>query len=345
MTTPTLSEAADIVGFVGAKESYIDWAVSDKQRDAFRLAANTLRALADAQSDAEKGYKSWFFENIRAAEGVHVNSDGSTMMRSELIDQAYLAGHAQGYAAGIAASPSDVSEHLQEMWRKSVCFLRDQLEAKKRALAAQEAKCKELEAELATLQGAKIYQSRMHTPEQNGNCFATCLTFLLNMGGYDDMPQWDKELEWADYYMAYQEWLAKRGLTSCRMEGHPNIDGYYIASGPSPRGTIRHSVIYKNGALFHDPHPSNEGIASVEFVEILVDVGWSQSFYEAALATAKADALELAKEVRRCHALAQDADDRICEGDVAGFALFGDACHEMIDDRPDTVITAMERYK
>jgi hypothetical protein len=64
-----------------------------------------------------------------------------------------------------------------------------------------------------------------------------------------------------------------------------------------------------------------------------------------ALATAKADALELANEVRRCHALAQDADDRICEGDVAGFALFGDACHEMIDDRPDTVTAAMGRYK
>ena len=45
-------EAAEIVGYVADKNSYTDWAVSDKQREAFKLAARVLRSVASANADA-----------------------------------------------------------------------------------------------------------------------------------------------------------------------------------------------------------------------------------------------------------------------------------------------------
>jgi len=43
-------------------------------------------------------------------------------------------------------------------------------------------------------------------------------------------------------------------------------DTYYLAIGNSPRG-IRHVCIYQNGVLAHDPHPSRDGLVTVERFE------------------------------------------------------------------------------
>lgn len=45
-----------------------------------------------------------------------------------------------------------------------------------------------------------------------------------------------------------------------------NPDMPYLAYGFSSRG-VGHVVIYKNGKLFHDPHPSNEGLTSLDAPE------------------------------------------------------------------------------
>lgn len=42
-------------------------------------------------------------------------------------------------------------------------------------------------------------------------------------------------------------------------------DKLYMVSGPSSRG-VSHVVIYKDGELFHDVHPSREGVLSVNEV-------------------------------------------------------------------------------
>ncbi len=43
-------------------------------------------------------------------------------------------------------------------------------------------------------------------------------------------------------------------------------DTYYLAIGNSPRG-IRHVCVYQNGVLVHDPHPSRDGLATVDRFE------------------------------------------------------------------------------
>lgn len=63
-------------------------------------------------------------------------------------------------------------------------------------------------------------------------------------------------------------WLASQGyrLTFIKdidkwLEENPNE--YYLAYGTSARD-IGHVVIYQNGSMVHDPHPSNEGLVTLD---------------------------------------------------------------------------------
>ena len=50
--------------------------------------------------------------------------------------------------------------------------------------------------------------------------------------------------------------------------GLPYVLSGDIASGPGPRG-LQHSVIYSNGTLVHDPHPSGEGLKEIRSLILL----------------------------------------------------------------------------
>lgn len=45
-------------------------------------------------------------------------------------------------------------------------------------------------------------------------------------------------------------------------------DRYYMVTGPSVRG-VNHIVIYQNGKMVFDPHPTREGIVREDYFEIL----------------------------------------------------------------------------
>lgn len=65
------------------------------------------------------------------------------------------------------------------------------------------------------------------------------------------------------------DWLEERGLTIWREPGHYLFEGFYLASGQSDRG-VSHMVVYRNGELAHDPHPSRSGVKSVDWSRMLV---------------------------------------------------------------------------
>lgn len=89
---------------------------------------------------------------------------------------------------------------------------------------------------------------------------AAALASLLAMP-LEDVPEFE-EMARDKWQIALWNWLNARGysLFVCYPEDAPQ--GYVIANGMSPRG-LSHSVIYKNGKLVHDPHPSRAGIESV----------------------------------------------------------------------------------
>lgn len=100
-----------------------------------------------------------------------------------------------------------------------------------------------------------------------GNCtesalasiFAVPLASVPSMAGLKAMDFWD----------AFDAFVNSRGFWVYRRDGNCIPEGLYLASGPSSRG-CSHMVVMENGKLRHDPHPSREGIQSVEHVWMLV---------------------------------------------------------------------------
>jgi hypothetical protein len=115
-----------------------------------------------------------------------------------------------------------------------------------------------------------IKQTKLHDSENSvhGNCMAAALASLLDLS-LSDVPAFE-EMNDEEWFLAFWHWLNDRGYemetsnSSDPIEPSETIDGYYIANGPSPRG-VYHSVIYKDGGLAHDPHPSNAGLTSVAY--------------------------------------------------------------------------------
>lgn len=101
-----------------------------------------------------------------------------------------------------------------------------------------------------------------------GNCVQASLASILNLP-LSDVPHFleiaNTPQEWE---FAFEDWLAERGIGFVRREGEYIWDGYYLASGPSPRG-VSHMVVYHDGNLVHDPHPSRAGINAVSRIYVL----------------------------------------------------------------------------
>lgn len=114
-----------------------------------------------------------------------------------------------------------------------------------------------------------VTQSKLYQEDapMRGNCRAACVASLLEIPLWmvppiEDMRGDLQEERWND-------WLDRMfGLEFVRNHGDgvPPAE-FYIACGPSPRGvgSIYHSVVYSNGQLVHDPHPSGAGVQRVEW--------------------------------------------------------------------------------
>ena len=110
------------------------------------------------------------------------------------------------------------------------------------------------------------------TTVPGGNCFAACVAAILEIP-IDHVPNFCADGT-EDWMAKGNEWFGRRGLCMFDFEGsRPGgpladcnglVDGMYlIASGKSPRGDWKHSVVARyclgDGAhclaLVHDPHP------------------------------------------------------------------------------------------
>lgn len=116
-----------------------------------------------------------------------------------------------------------------------------------------------------------VKQSKLYSPEGNhsGNCFAACMASLLDLPLWM-VPPFEEMFGRADFGVQKHAtlWLDRVfGLQLVRSNQHEpdRLPEFYIACGPSPRGVF-HSVIFSKGAMVHDPHFSDAGISSVEWV-------------------------------------------------------------------------------
>lgn len=107
-----------------------------------------------------------------------------------------------------------------------------------------------------------------------GNCYAACLASILEIG-IGDVPNFCAQS--GNWVARAEEWL--RTKHDCTLLGfRPKGEGdfycipamYHIIAGKSPRRGLYHAVVGFQGKIIHDPHPSREGLVTVEEFEFLI---------------------------------------------------------------------------
>lgn len=141
-----------------------------------------------------------------------------------------------------------------------------------------------------------------------GNCYAACIASILEKT-IDEIPNVETlfHIEGSYWAIVMHTYLSSIGWEICADDMfkrfHPNDptvtpsgfsfrgltdvpkgdkrefipsyyeykDRYYLVSGKSSRG-ISHMCIYQNGKLIHDPHPTREGLLTLEYFEELYKI-------------------------------------------------------------------------
>lgn len=96
-------------------------------------------------------------------------------------------------------------------------------------------------------------------PGVPGNCLQAAVASLLDLD-LDDIPHFITHDDWLQYLVDWGRW---RGYLVVARP--PATVAAGIAYGPSPRG-VQHAVVWLDGAIAWDPHPSRDGLLSVNGV-------------------------------------------------------------------------------
>lgn len=116
-------------------------------------------------------------------------------------------------------------------------------------------------------------------PARKGNCVAACIATLLDLpltrvphfiefgiayGDSDDVAEVSHGNNWWAMLLGF---LAGKGWWVVELDkvADADPDEFVLVAGMSPRGVV-HQVIYRAGRLWHDPHPSRDGVLDVREV-------------------------------------------------------------------------------
>ncbi len=123
------------------------------------------------------------------------------------------------------------------------------------------------------------------SPQEGGDCWATAVASYAGLGTHSRnelqrrivlsdlaLKRHGKDpQEGSNWWNVTLRFLWAHGLRSIGVADSTKLDpiAVYIASGPGPRG-LEHSVlVFGDGTLYSDPHPSGEGL-----IEITEWIGW-----------------------------------------------------------------------
>ena len=130
----------------------------------------------------------------------------------------------------------------------------------------------------------KIDQTIFQTdPSRNGNCFAACVATALGkqLADVPHFVEWGQHLHngairddndpdrkhWWGMFLGYAFAIGlwPQELDTLEEAGEGEV---VFVAGPSPRGVF-HQVLYRDGTLWHDPHPSRAGLTSITEMFVL----------------------------------------------------------------------------
>jgi hypothetical protein len=122
-----------------------------------------------------------------------------------------------------------------------------------------------------------VFQTKFIGGSGRGNCLAAALASILEIP-LELVPQFEEcfDTGGAKWRLAHDRFLFGHGLAACRMDSDPMLGHPYLATGLSPRSTednyCRHIVVYQNGQMVHDPHPSGAGLLDTDGFTVIHQV-------------------------------------------------------------------------
>jgi hypothetical protein len=116
-------------------------------------------------------------------------------------------------------------------------------------------------------------------PKRKGNCVAACVATLLGIpltevphfiefgiayGDSEDVHDVSAGNNWWAMLLGF---MAAKGWWPVELDSVTSgeVGETLFVAGKSPRG-VSHQVLYREGRLWHDPHPSRDGILTVDEV-------------------------------------------------------------------------------
>ena len=116
-------------------------------------------------------------------------------------------------------------------------------------------------------------------PKRKGNCVAACVATFLDVplsevphfvefgiawGDSDDVHDVSAGNNWWAMLLGF---MAARGYWPVELESVTSgeVGETLFVAGKSPRG-VTHQVLYREGRLWHDPHPSRDGVTGIDEV-------------------------------------------------------------------------------
>jgi len=107
--------------------------------------------------------------------------------------------------------------------------------------------------------------------EEVGNCLMTCVANVLDKE-IQNVPNIEVLFMCGDgsWLKVFQKWLEAIGYIYevIDQDNPPKKNELYFANGMTERDTM-HTVIYKNGKLYFDPHPCGVGLKEVKFFSVI----------------------------------------------------------------------------
>lgn len=133
----------------------------------------------------------------------------------------------------------------------------------------------------------KVFQNKFSSEDgtEHGNCLEACCGSIVECAIEDVTPMregngvWfsDMEnfLERYGYECLGTRYAEDENLIEASKKYEKEKDGnWVIMCGDSPREYVTngHAVLYRNGELIHDPHPSNDGLKSLKYFLMITKI-------------------------------------------------------------------------
>lgn len=118
---------------------------------------------------------------------------------------------------------------------------------------------------MKTLKQSRVIEIKDDGTLVRGNPLATIIACFLNLNDPEEAIQIQNyypengSKNDASWVLILSYWLEERGYDWGVLKDHLYDNEPYIVYGEDRYG-MTHACIYKNGALWHDPHPDGEGL-------------------------------------------------------------------------------------